>query len=113
MTNDELRGHLARIGPEFAAAGALFAEALATSHPKVDCTKPVPGSELADIYAGRRDSMQSRGDSMHGMDALVLALQSNIDAKWAFVGVSGGPYWAALFIPDDGSPVGCIAKRST
>jgi hypothetical protein len=113
MTNDEIRGHLARVAPEFGSAAALFAEALSAEHAKVDVTRPVPAKELAEIYAGRRDGMRSRGASMEGLDALVVALQSRGGVNWTMVGVSGGACWGALFVPDDGLATACIAKRST
>jgi hypothetical protein len=112
VTEDEIRAHLARRAPEFGSAAALFAEALSAEHAKVDVTRPVPAKELIDIYARRRDGMRARGTTMEGLDALVATLQARASVSWTVVGVSGGPYWGALFVPDDGTTTACIAKRS-
>lgn len=113
MTIDEIRQHLGRVDSAFGLAAVLFEAALSAEHAKIDSpSRSIPAKELVDIYGGRREGLRSRGVTMEGLDALVTVLQSKPSARWTVVGVSGGAYWGALFIPDDGSATACIAKPS-
>jgi hypothetical protein len=114
MNVDEIRQHLGRVGAAFASGAKLFEAALSSEHAKIDTSsRAIPAMDLAEIYGNRRDVMRSQGVVLEGIDALVAILQSAIARKWIVVGVSGGAYWGALFIPDDGSATACIGKRSS
>jgi hypothetical protein len=113
MERDELLKLVRRIGPPFDQAAEILRRALEAEHCQIHWSgNYAAGSNLADIYRTRVEGAALRGGPpFFALEEVAAAFESRPGVRWQVGSVNGGPYWAAFFVPDDGSSPICLARK--
>lgn len=110
MEPDEVRRLLCVLGRgEFAEAAGMLDSALERGARIHERRRPIPGSDLIPIYQLRSRRLIARGVHMPGHTALTGVLSRSPESQWLLIGIEGFGTGGAVFVSEDGEPVGCFA----